>query len=128
MSELGYRERCLAQKINTCNICGTGDELVVHHINGDCDDDRLENLIPVCRSCHPKIHLTEDPEGGIRRLQEKLPESATRPFGPVGEVRQFHAEVDDELFQRLRIAKGELDAETNRELLEKLLGDYDNGD
>ena len=34
-------------------------EVVVHHINGDHTDNRLENLVPSHRSCHNGHHLAE---------------------------------------------------------------------
>lgn len=56
MTELEYREKCLQQQINACVVCGTDTKLVVHHIDGDRDNNSLDNLAPVCRSCHRKIH------------------------------------------------------------------------
>ena len=88
MSKLGYRERCLAQKINSCNVCGTGDGLVVHHINGEQDDNRLENLVPLCRSCHTKVHTTPEPDGTIGWLQAKLPETLIRDTGGGGAINR----------------------------------------
>jgi len=32
------------------------DELVVHHKDGDRDNNRRENLLVVCRGCHNRIH------------------------------------------------------------------------
>lgn len=76
MANLSYRVRCLAQKINACNVCGTSEDLVVHHINGDREDDRLENLVPLCRECHGQVHSTSNPEGVVQELQSKLPDTA----------------------------------------------------
>jgi len=39
----------------------TQDKLPFHHINGDNDDDRAENVIPVCQSCHVHIHKVDEP-------------------------------------------------------------------
>jgi len=76
MSEYDYRKRCLSQKINCCNNCGTNNDLVVHHINGDRSDNQLENLVPLCNSCHSKLHTSKDPPGILSVYQNKLPESA----------------------------------------------------
>lgn len=51
-----YREFCLNQKGDTCLICGEGDNIDVHHIDGDRTNNQLKNLIPVCRYCHIGIH------------------------------------------------------------------------
>ena len=74
MTELDYRTRCLRQKINACVGCGDSSDLIVHHINGDRDDNRLENLIPTCRSCHSKIHNGTDLPPYLQRYQDELPE------------------------------------------------------
>jgi len=73
MSESSYRLKCLKQKINTCHICGTGDDLIVHHIDGDRENNRLENLIPLCRQCHSRVHTKAKQSDAIDRLSEKLP-------------------------------------------------------
>ena len=36
-----------------CTICGSTDDLTVHHLKGG---DDLDNLICVCRQCHKKLH------------------------------------------------------------------------
>ena len=40
----------------SCQICKRRPYQITHHINEDHDDQRWENLLPVCRSCHQKIH------------------------------------------------------------------------
>ena len=39
-----------------CEKCGNPKGMDVHHINEDWRDNRRENLIRLCRSCHLKIH------------------------------------------------------------------------
>jgi len=70
-----YREKCLTQKLPLCNVCGYGEfirSLVVHHIDGNRDNNDLDNLIPLCRSCHRKIHNTETYGGRIDELSGQL--------------------------------------------------------
>lgn len=50
-----------------CAICGTRDDLIVHHIipyDPDNDDTVLKNnLITLCKSCHEKIHKKSKVKG-----------------------------------------------------------------
>lgn len=39
----------------------TQEKLSRHHVNGDKTDDRVENVIPVCQSCHIHIHRCDKP-------------------------------------------------------------------
>lgn len=70
-----YRVRTLKQKINVCNVCGTAEkDLVVHHINGDRTDNDLENLIPLCHTCHRKVHTHQPHNKVLDQLTEQLDE------------------------------------------------------
>ena len=102
MAKVGYRVKCLAQKINACNVCGTTDDLLVHHVNGERSDNRLENLVPLCRECHGKVHAASSPEGVIEDLQSRLPSSSLCFTPSESEHSQFRVsnEFADELFDR----------------------------
>lgn len=41
-------------KEEKCEICGTKESLELHHINGNHQDNRLENLQILCANCHRK--------------------------------------------------------------------------
>jgi len=74
-----------------CRACGSHDDLVTHHklprrMGGL---DVLENLEPVCRSCHPAVEqdavaeaeLTwERPEWPERRRPRRPPPGLIRPY------------------------------------------------
>ena len=52
-----------ARKINelilhkdVCEICGSKTNLDIHHIDGDWQNNNVDNLICLCRSCHMKEH------------------------------------------------------------------------
>ncbi len=41
-----------------CVRCGTSEDLVAHHViprRRFAGPDHLDNLVPVCRSCHPAV-------------------------------------------------------------------------
>lgn len=42
--------------LNTCQKCGSTDNLDVHHIDENPFNNDLENLTLLCRSCHMKEH------------------------------------------------------------------------
>ncbi|AAM88731.1 HNH endonuclease [Natrialba phage PhiCh1] len=60
------------------------DKISIHHVNGDDSDDRLENLIPVCQSCHTHIHRVDKPP--YRKWHRQLPIEARHAWN------QHHAE------------------------------------
>jgi hypothetical protein len=66
-----YREYCLSLKGRQCEICGTTEQIVVHHLDGDRTNNTLENLIPVCRKHHAQIHYGV---GGLEEYTDKLPD------------------------------------------------------
>lgn len=57
MSGGGYRERCLSVWSERCFSCGDVETIHVHHRDGDRKNDDLDNLIPLCASCHRKLHF-----------------------------------------------------------------------
>lgn len=44
-----------------CQECGAANATDVHHRNRNWRDNRLENLIRLCRSCHQLAHSTRPP-------------------------------------------------------------------
>lgn len=58
----GMREKVLDKYEHKCAMCGNNLKLVVHHIdgkngkNGGLSNNKLNNLIVLCRNCHPKVH------------------------------------------------------------------------
>lgn len=56
-------DECYEQYGSKCFICYNSQnkkpvawDLIIHHLNHCHEDDRIENMIPVCRSCHQKLH------------------------------------------------------------------------
>lgn len=43
-----------------CILCGKTGRLDTHHVNGDYNDNRLENLVSVCHRCHMRVELSSD--------------------------------------------------------------------
>lgn len=62
-----YRKRCLDEKGEQCIECGATDGIEVHHLDGDRGNDTLDNLIPLCRHCHRRLHRV-----GLNGLEAQL--------------------------------------------------------
>lgn len=41
-----------------CKECGSTDNLIVHHINGNHKDNAQTNLMCLCNKCHSKLHIS----------------------------------------------------------------------
>lgn len=46
----------LRTMFRNCQNCRSASYEETHHINFDHSDNRIENLLPVCRKCHKKLH------------------------------------------------------------------------
>ena len=65
-----------ARKINElilhkelCELCGSDTNLDIHHIDGNWQNNNLDNLMCLCRSCHKKYERNKDKnELRIRKL------------------------------------------------------------
>lgn len=70
------RRRALLQKeINSCcPFCGCQevDTFEVHHLNENPDDDRFENELMVCPTCHAKINVGTIPRNDVYKMKESL--------------------------------------------------------
>lgn len=51
-----YRLRCFRIWERFCVVCRSTDRLQAHHIDGTTDNYNQENLVPLCHSCHWKVH------------------------------------------------------------------------
>ena len=61
----GNWHKAMERDKRQCQVCGTKENVLVHHLNGKGekkknirvkDDSRLENLLVVCEQCHKDIH------------------------------------------------------------------------
>ena len=41
---------------NRCSICGSTDNLIVHHIDKNRENNDVSNLITLCSKCHTRLH------------------------------------------------------------------------
>lgn len=54
-----------------CRICGTGENLRIHHIDEDRNNHSYSNLITLCASCHYLLHkgLVTIPETELEKIK-----------------------------------------------------------
>jgi hypothetical protein len=77
-----YRERALAEYGEQCQACDDTRQVVVHHIDEDRANNSLDNLIPLCRSCHTTVHVSdrtlndlldgEWPDASFEQMREEI--------------------------------------------------------
>ena len=51
-----YQTLCFTQHKRKCVVCDEKKILAVHHYNEIHDDDRIENLVPLCPTHHQYVH------------------------------------------------------------------------
>ena len=68
-----------ARKINelilhkeVCELCGSDKNLDIHHIDGNWENNHLNNLMCLCRSCHTKYERNKCKMGGDEPIDDRL--------------------------------------------------------
>jgi hypothetical protein len=51
-----YQTLCFTHHKKECIICGENKIVAVHHMNEDHNDNRIENLVPLCPTHHQYMH------------------------------------------------------------------------
>jgi hypothetical protein len=84
------KRRLIAEglKSDRCERCGISDwrgrrlSIVLHHVNGDPTDDRLENLRLLCPNCHAQTPNFSGRNRRLRRLEAALIGAGARRIDP----------------------------------------------
>ena len=68
-----------ARKINElilhkecCETCGSTNNLDIHHIDGNWQNNNLDNLMCLCRSCHAKYEFNKNKIGDDEPMDDRL--------------------------------------------------------
>jgi 5-methylcytosine-specific restriction endonuclease McrA len=57
---------------NRCTVCGSRVDLSVHHVNGNAEDHRLENLRTLCATHHAEATAKLREAQRLRKTDAKL--------------------------------------------------------
>lgn len=66
-----YRPKCFENFDKKCQICCFADFVEVHHIDGNRNNDSIENLIPLCANHHKMIH-TKKHHHNLQNIIDKI--------------------------------------------------------
>jgi len=73
-----YQSLCFTQHKKECVVCKEDKIVAVHHYNEDHDDDRIENLVPLCPTHHQYVHSRYKDE--VMDIIDKYVEEFIRRF------------------------------------------------
>lgn len=138
------RQTVFEEKVYQCYLCHRGPEkfrqdLSIHHIDGDRSNNAIENLLPVCQSCHVSIHRS--PTGDYAEWHEKLPEESrftSEDIQDLYEEREAIRKTDSDIvvagtsFRSRRVLPLDLERDANLEFpseksLEQALAVWNDG-
>lgn len=68
LTQYNYRK----VKKDKCELCGSDLHLCVHHIDGNRQNNSLDNLLTVCKKCHQTHHLIRDELGRFTRRNKTV--------------------------------------------------------
>ena len=55
-----------------CELCGSNINLCVHHIDGNRNNNDINNLLTVCKKCHQQHHVMRDEFGRFKRRSKTV--------------------------------------------------------
>ena len=91
-----YRSACFSEHGRACVVCGSDDDVVAHHVNGDRSDHSVENLRPVCTSCHANIH-----HGNITQWSEQLRKFSLYRHASDGPMEQITVRIPEDVLEQI---------------------------
>jgi len=109
-----HRDKCLDEKEEVCQECGSEERVEIHHMDGDRENNHIDNLIPLCRSCHQGVHSGRE---GLEHLTEQL-----LPDDERTRVILIHA--NPKMQESLDLVKLETGATYHRDAVMHILSEY----
>lgn len=86
-----YTKYAIKHKDDLCHLCKSPKKIHVHHIDGNRNNNTKYNWIPICRSCHTRIHV----------LVDKLNLNSVKAFNLFTEFKLFSVTVSE--FRKFRM-------------------------
>lgn len=86
-----------------CNVCGTIVGLQIHHIDGDHRNNDIQNLMPLCASCHQEVtsgnytvdQVTRQVTVGFSAFYRLAPNTSQPPAKVAAQVAAFYRDFRD---------------------------------
>lgn len=75
-SDSDYRKKAIEEYGERCKLCESTRDIRVHHIDGDRENNSLDNLLVVCAKCHADIHSPQRVGLPHDRFTNHLPQSS----------------------------------------------------
>lgn len=95
------RPKIFELKGKKCTICGNEDNLDIHHLNYDTlgyeEDNNYQDVIPLCRDCHEKIHnFLDKNENVLKTLKADLLNLRNRYYF------DYHEAIDETVYKYVK--------------------------
>lgn len=101
------RDRIIEREGGRCAVCGSGEHLHVHHIDGDATRDDPDNLVALCEFCHATAHAKMR-RGGKESVERFLTRSRRREIdvqaNPAKEREESWVKLTKDCGRRARAA------------------------
>ena len=94
---ISYKNNCYKYYKKRCVICGSVENIAVHHIDSDKKNNNPTNLIPLCKYHHLMMH---------KRIKPSKDEMVRRLFSVWGEGQSKIAELSEKLSKQTTRTEG----------------------
>ena len=94
---------------NTCQMCSSEGNVLIHHLDKDDMNNELTNLVTLCTKCHLKLHRPNHPKS-VRDTIKRIPliKRSNMEAEEIKELRKRLGLTQLELARRLKVAVSSL--------------------